>query len=85
MKFSFEVGKSYNVIGGLKLEVLVRSKKHLWAFFYCSDFKTPPFVKRIYICKNEEVLICNNVIICGAKYFSKGVKNEKYKNRKNEC
>lgn len=81
--FSFEVGKSYNVIGGFKLKVLVRSKKHLWAFFDCGDFKTLPFATKISICKNEEVVMCNNVIICGAKYFSKGVKNEKYKNWEN--
>ena len=82
MKYRFQVGKSYFVIGGLKLKVLARSQEIILGYMYCSGFKTRIFEKKIFIQKNEEVLICNDVVFCGAKYFFKGVKNEKYTNWK---
>lgn len=72
MKYSFQIGKSYFVIGGLSFKVLARSSKIVWGYMYCKDFQTSPFRKNIFIHKNEEVLICDNVIFCGAKYFSRG-------------
>lgn len=83
MKYVFQVGKSYFVIGGLKFKVLARSQKIIWGYMYCNGFETPIFSKRIFIQKNEEVLTCKKIVFCGAKYFFKGVKNEKYTNWKN--
>ena len=72
MQSRFQVGKSYFVIGGLKFKVLARSQKYIWGYMYCNGFETSIFKKKIYIHKNEEVLICNQVVFCGAKYFSRG-------------
>ena len=72
MKYKFQVGKSYFVIGGLKFKVLARSQKSILGYMYCNGFETPIFRKKIFIHKNEEVLICNQVVFCGAKYFSRG-------------
>ena len=70
--FRFKIGKSYWVIGGLLFKVLSRSKDEVWGSIYFEDLETKPFRKKIFIRKNEEVIILKDVVICGAKYFLRG-------------